>query len=249
MRILIVDDEPLARRRLLRLLDEQPYEVVAQAGNGELAVAACNSHHPDVVLMDIRMPVMDGLKAASVLAELEQPPAVIFCTAYDDYALQAFDAKAVDYLLKPVNRDKLITALDRAQQLTQVQISALHSSTELEPGGDQREHLSARSSRGVELIPLEAIRYCLADQKYVSVYHLRGGELLEHLIDDPLKVLEEEFGEHFVRIHRNALVAVRHIQGLEKCAEGSRLRLAGIDQGPLVSRRHLSAVRQLLQQL
>jgi len=258
MKILIVDDEPLARKRLIRLLDEQAYEIVAEAGNGEQAIVDCDAHHPDVVLMDIRMPVMDGLEAATALANLQQPPAVIFCTAYDDYALQAFDAKAVDYLLKPINRDQLIAALDRAQQLTQVQITALHSSVELseshsqrQPGpvGDQREHISARSNRGVELIPLEAIRYCLADHKYVSVYYLRDGELLEQLIDDPLKVLEQDFGEYFVRIHRNALVAIRHIEGLEKCAEGTRLRLTGVVQGPLVSRRHVSAVRKLLQHL
>jgi two-component system response regulator AlgR len=242
MKILIVDDEPLARKRLVRLLGQQPgYQVVAQAGNGEQAIAACANYHPDVVLMDIRMPVMDGLAAASALAAMAQPPAVIFCTAYDDYALQAFNAKAVDYLLKPVNRDKLTAALDRAQQLTRLQISALHA--------DQREHISARTSRGVELIPLEAIRYCLADQKYVSVYYLRDGQLQEQLLDDPLKVLEEDFGEHFVRIHRNALVATRHIQGLQKCAGGIRLQLAGVVEGPLVSRRHLSAVRLLLQQL
>ncbi len=89
MKILIVDDEPLARKRLVRLLGQQPgYQVVAQAGNGEQAIGACANHHPDVVLMDIRMPVMDGLAAASALAAMAQPPAVIFCTAYDDYALQ-----------------------------------------------------------------------------------------------------------------------------------------------------------------
>ena len=123
MKLLIVDDEPLARARLQRLLEQQgDCEVVAQAGNGEQAVAAFNQFSPDVVLMDIRMPVMDGLQAARHLANSEQPPAVIFCTAYDDYALEAFEANAVDYLLKPVNRDKLSLALNKAQRLNRVQL-------------------------------------------------------------------------------------------------------------------------------
>lgn len=255
MKVLIVDDEPLARTRLVRLLQEQPdYTVVAEASNGEQAIALCNTHNPDVILMDIRMPLMDGLQAARHLASIDEPPAVIFCTAYNDYALDAFDANAVDYLLKPVNRGKLAQALKKAQTLNRVQLTTLITAAdqraEDKPAvAGQRSHLSVKSARGIELVPIDQVRYFLADHKYVTVYHWADEGIKELLIDDPLKELELEFESRFVRIHRNALVAVAHIQGLEKTAEGMRLKLADITNGPLVSRRHLSAVRALLQHL
>jgi two-component system response regulator AlgR len=251
MKVLIVDDEHLARMRLVRLLESQDgFEVVAEAGNGEEAVADCNQFNPDVVLMDIRMPVMDGLDAARHLAKRDEPPAVIFCTAYNDYALEAFEANAVDYLLKPVNREKLSLALKKAQKLNRIQISALIESAEHESGASlQRSHISVKSSRGVDLIAIESVRYFLADQKYVTVYYLLDGELKDVLIDDPLKELERELGDSFVRIHRNALVAVLHIQGLEKTEQGFMLKLAGVINSPQVSRRHLPEIRRLLQQL
>jgi two-component system response regulator AlgR len=246
--VLIVDDEPLARMRLARLLeDHDSFTVVAEAENGEQAINACNQHNPDVVLMDIRMPLMDGLVAARHLAANEEPPAVIFCTAYNDYALEAFEANAVDYLLKPVNRDKLATALNKAQKLTRVQLAALGQT--LPATDEKREHISARSTRGIELIALDEIRYFLADQKYVSVFYQRDGVLKEQLIDETIKELEQEFCSRFVRIHRNALAAVAHIQGLEKMEQGTYLKLADIEQGPQISRRHLADVRKLLQAL
>ncbi len=247
MKVLVVDDEPLARTRLLRLLEEDDrLQVVAEAENGEKAISAFNQHRPEVVLMDIRMPVMDGLESARHLAADAQPPAVIFCTAYGDYALEAFEANAVDYLLKPVDKTRLQQALARAQTLNRVQINALEASA---GGGSRRSHIAAKSSRGIELIPLENVRYFLADQKYVTVYHLTESGLKEILIDDPLKELEQELGEGFVRVHRNALVAVEHIQGLERGEQGARLKLADVTTGPQVSRRHLPAVRKLLQGL
>ena len=253
MKILIVDDEPLARIRLIRLLAEQPgCQVVAEAENGEQAIAQFNRHKPDAILMDIRMPVMDGLQAARHLANSDEPPAVIFCTAYNDYALEAFDANAVDYLLKPVDRDKLAHALIKAQKLNRLQLFALTESSATEGDetfGSRRSHISVRSSRGVDLIPLEHVRYFLADQKYVTVYHVCDGELKEVLIDDPLKELELELEGQFIRIHRNALVAVAHIQGLDKSAQGVTVKLAGVAQGPQVSRRHMPDIRKLLQQL
>ncbi len=248
MKVLIVDDEPLARKRLTRLLQEQEsFEVVAEAENGEQAIAACNVHQPDVVLMDIRMPIMDGLVAARHLANSPEPPAVIFCTAYNDYALEAFEANAVDYLLKPVNRDKLQAALAKAQQLTRVQITAMQESRS--GNVSDRAHISARSSRGVELIPLDEVRYFLADQKYVTVFYVHENVLCDQLIDDPLKELEQEFGDRYVRIHRNALAAIAHIEGVEKSALGTRLKINGVREGPLVSRRQISDIRQLLQHL
>lgn len=258
MKVLIVDDEPLARTRLVRLLEQhENCQVVAEAETGEQAILACNDHNPDVVLMDIRMPVMDGLQAARHLAKADAAPAVIFCTAYDDYALEAFEANAVDYLLKPVNREKLSLALSKAQKLNRIQLSALIENSSAtgdqqdNPAASLRSHISAKSSRGIELIALDNVRYFLADQKYVTVYHLQEQALKEVLIDDPLKELELELVDRFVRVHRNALVAIAYIQGLEKTALGPRLKLADVEAeaGPLVSRRHLPGIRKLLQQL
>lgn len=255
MNVLIVDDEPLARARLSRLIAQMSeYTVVAEAENGEQAIACFQQYYPDLILMDIRMPVMDGLDAAKQIAASEQPPAMIFCTAYDDYALRAFDANAVDYLLKPVNRDKLAQALAKAQTLNRLQLSALDEGQQVT--GDvppveteQRSHICAKSSRGVELIALDDVRYFLADQKYVTVYYMVDDKVAEILIDDSLKELEREFSNRLVRVHRNALVAIHHIQGLERCESGARVKLAGLDQGPQVSRRHMPAVRQLLKSL
>lgn len=247
-----MDDEPLARDRLVRLLEDvADCHIVGEAENGEQAIAACNKYKPDVVLMDIRMPVMDGLIAAQHLAVAEDPPAVIFCTAYDDYALSAFEANAVDYLLKPVNRDKLKNALDKAKKLNRVQLLSLTNgavdASELSSKAHAgRRHISCKSSKGIELIAIEDIRYFLADKKYVSVYFCHEGELSEQLIDEPLKDLEREFPDQFVRVHRNALVALNYVVGLERADNGSRLKLDGVDQGPLISRRHLAEIRKLL---
>jgi two-component system response regulator AlgR len=240
-RVLIADDEPLARARLRRLLEAQPgVMVVGEAANGEQALAACEGLRPHVVLMDIRMPGVDGLSAARILAGQPAPPAVIFCTAYDDYAIEAFEANAIGYLLKPVNEAKLALALAKAERLSAGRLGAI-------PGDGrrpaQRTHLSARSRRGVELLPLAQARYFIADHKYVTVYHPEG----ELLIDDTLKELEDEFGAYLLRVHRNALVGIEHILGLERVDLGQyRVRLAGIDHGPQVSRRHLASVRRVL---
>lgn len=240
MNIVVVDDEALARRRLRRLLEELGgVEVVAEAASGQAALAACDMHAPDLVLMDIRMPGMDGLEAARNLSQRVQPPAIVFCTAYDDYAVAAFEASAVDYLVKPVTRERLASALSRARSLNRAQLAALQQ------GPQGAGHISARSRRGMELVPVEEVRCLVADQKYVTVIH-PGGEIL---VDQSLRQLEQAHPGRFVRVHRNALVARAHLQGLERCGEGYRVRLAGIDSGPLVSRRHLAGVRALLARL
>ena len=249
MQVLIVDDEPLARQRLVRLVsDIAGYDVVAEADSGQQAIARVNQHRPDIVLMDIRMPVMDGLQAAKALALLDEPPAVIFCTAYNDYALEAFEANAVGYLLKPVSNDKLAQALEKAQKLNKLQLSSLAEQDEVSQP-QQRQYISAKTSKGIELVPIKDIRYFHADHKYVTIVYLQEGRLLEILIDDTLKELEQEFANGFIRIHRNALVAVAHISGLDKADDGFRLRLSDIEQGPLVSRRHMPELRKFLSQL
>ncbi len=242
-RVLIADDEPLARARLRRLLESQPgVAVVGEAENGEQALRACSALEPHVLLLDIRMPGVDGLSVARALAEQPQAPAVIFCTAYDDYAIEAFEANAIGYLLKPVSQEKLALALAKAERLAANRIPIVDDS----PLPRLRSHLSARSRRGVELLPLTRARYFLADHKYVTVYHA-GGELL---IDDTLKELEDEFGKRLLRVHRNALVMVDYVLGLERTLRGQyRVKLADIALGPTVSRRHLPLVREALETL
>jgi len=244
MDIVIVDDEPLARARLARMLaDYEGGNLVAEAASGEDALTAVMRYDPDVVLLDIHMPGDSGLAIAQQLLALEDPPAVIFCTAHQQHALQAFAVNAVDYLLKPVRKEKLFAALDQTQMLNKAQRSGLKSEAVSSKG---RSHVSAKTRRGVELIALDHILFFSADQKYVTVYHSGG----ETLIDDTLKELEEELGESFARIHRNALVSVGVVEALEKNSEGQfELRLKGSDLRPGVSRRHVSGLRLLLERI
>ena len=246
MRVLVCDDEKLARDRLARLTEAVPdTEVVGEAANGREAVILSQSTRPDVVLLDIRMPDMDGIEAARHLLKLEHPPAVIFCTAYDEHALQAFKVQAVDYLLKPVSKEDLVTALGRVHGISRSRLDALEG--EVDPqGAAQRRHISARTHRGIELVPVDEIRYFLADQKYVTVKYPDG----EVLIDDTLKELEDEFGERFVRIHRNALVAVAWLEGMELATAGHyQVRLKGVEERLVVSRRHVAGLRKMMARL
>jgi two-component system response regulator AlgR len=244
MDIVIVDDEPLARDRLQRMLEGYPAgSVVAQAANGQEALAVVERYDPDVVLLDIHMPGDSGLAVAQQLLALEDPPAVIFCTAHQQHALQAFAVNAVDYLLKPVRKEKLFAALDKVQTLNKAQRSGLKREALSSKG---RSHISAKTRRGVELLALDHILFFSADQKYVTVYH-RGGETL---LDDTLKELEDELGGSFVRIHRNALASLGMIEALEKNNAGQfELRLKGSELRPVVSRRHVSGLRALLEQI
>lgn len=243
MDVLIVDDEPLARERLTRMVDQlEGYQVVGQAGDTASAMSAITAQDPDVVLLDVRMPGEDGLSAAHQIGELDDPPAVIFCTAFDQYALDAFGTDAVGYLLKPVRAEQLLEVLEKARRPNKLQRQAKQT----ESARNGRSHISARTPRGVELIPLEDVRYFIADQKYVTVHHLKG----EHLLDETLKELEEEFGERFLRTHRSALVSVQHIQAMERNSDGHyQVRLADTDHRPPVSRRHAGALKDLLQKL
>lgn len=239
MKVLIVDDEAPARERLQQLiLQLDDIEIVGMAADGKSALTSCRKLSPDTVLMDIRMPGMDGLEAARHLATLDQPPAVIFTTAYGDHALEAFDSEAVDYLLKPIRRERLAQALSRAGRLTRAQLSALSEVNER-----ARSHLSINYQGNIHLIPIDKVIYFQADQKYVTVYHHDG----EALLDESLKNLEQEFGEKFIRIHRNALVAVCALTGMERDNQGSyHVCLKGYDDKPEISRRHVAEVRDLL---
>lgn len=243
MNILVCDDEPLARERLTRMVKAAGHDVVAQAANGIQALEQVRLHQPDVVLLDIRMPEMNGIQCAQALLDLDVPPAVIFVTAFDQHAIDAFNTQAIGYLLKPVNQQQLEMALKRASKLNSAQLNSLQ--TRADSGEVQhrpaRKHIAARTHRGVELIPIESIYYFLADQKYVTVRHY-GGQVL---IDETLKDLETEFADRFIRIHRNALLAVPYLEGLEFIGTGQyQVRCRGINERLAVSRRHLPQLRE-----
>jgi len=246
MKVLICDDEPLARERLKRFIsDMDNIEVIAEAENGAEAIEQVNQHDPDIVLLDVRMPGMDGIEAAHHLSGKDEPPAIIFCTAYDEYALEAFKVDAIDYLMKPVRSSGLEDALHKAARLNKSQIQSLNAAAESEQSR-RRSHISAKTHKGIELVPIQEVRYFRADQKYVSVRHTKG----ELLIDETLKSLENEFGQAFVRIHRNSLISVKHIDGMELDSPGHyQIRLKDIDDKLVVSRRHISALRKIMQNL
>jgi two-component system response regulator AlgR len=241
LRALIVDDEAPARERLRRLLEElDDVAVIGEAANGAEALERCASLDPDVVLLDVRMPGMDGIEAARHLGALEEPPAVIFTTAYDEYALAAFETQAVGYLLKPVRREKLARALRQAARVAAPQLVRVAEQAQL---GKRRTRICARLGEQLRLVPVDDVYYFSADQKYVTVRH-RGGR---ELIDETLRALEDEFAPDFVRVHRNSLVARRHVGAVERNTDGQLVvRLKECDDVLQVSRRHAAeALRQI----
>ena len=241
MRILVVDDESLARTRIKELLSTiEGIEVIAEANNGLEAFNAAAKLAPDLVLMDIRMPGMDGLQAARQMSILENPPIVIFTTAFGEYALEAFEANAVDYLLKPIKRTRLEKAIKKAKRLSSDQLDAIAPPSE---SSDARSEILCRVRGNLELIPVSEIIYFHADQKYVSVKYY-GGEVL---IEESLKKLEDEFGSRFIRIHRSTLVAASFLIGLEK-KEGNHYNavIRHCDDRLEISRRHIPEVRKFL---
>ncbi|MCP3672042.1 MAG: response regulator transcription factor [Gammaproteobacteria bacterium] len=240
MKILIVDDEQLGRERLMQLVEKigSPYTVVAQAASGAEAVEMCTALEIDLVLMDIRMPGINGLEAAARIMRNDPPPAVIFVTAYEEHALEAFDRNAVDYLLKPVRKERLELALGRAQALSRVQIQALD-----ELKGNTTAYVYSSFRGGVLRIPADEVYFFRAEQKYVIARHRDG----EALLEESLKTLEQQMGESFLRIHRNALAAKGWLSGLEKRPDGHfQVYFRDIDDRLEVSRRHLPEVRRWL---
>ena len=239
MNVLIVDDEPLARARMRELLAAAAdARVVGEAGDGEAALRSALAQQPDLVLLDIAMPGIDGLEVARHLARFPLPPAVVFCTAYDAHALEAFEASAIDYLVKPVRQERLMAALERVRTF-----AAGRGSQSGAAGDGRRSHLCARLRGNLRMIALEEVRYLQAEEKYVVVHHARG----EDLIEESLKSLEAEFPDRFVRIHRNCLVAREEIAELQRDAEGQvHLRLRNATQPLEVSRRCLPALREAM---
>ena len=204
--LLVVDDEPLAAGRLADLAGELPNcRVLAKAGNAEQAWALLHSLVPDVLLLDISMPGLSGLDLAKKLQTLKHPPFIIFCTAHEQHALQAFEAHAIDYLLKPVRRARLQESLERVQRL-KVQL--------LEDSG--RQYVTASVGGVLRRIALADMYYLHAEEKYAVVYHSGG----EHILDEPLKELEQRFPGQFLRIHRNCLIKAEQLQEIRRDTEG-----------------------------
>jgi two-component system response regulator AlgR len=241
LRALIVDDEAPARERLRRMLEElHDVAVVGEAASGNEALERCAALDPDVVLLDVRMPGMDGIEAARHLGSLEEPPAVIFTTAFDQYALDAFEAQAVGYLLKPVRREKLVRAIRHAARVAGPQLARVAEQAQI---GVRRSQVCTRLGDQLKLVPVADVLYFTAEQKYVTMRHLNGREL----IDESLRALEQEFAPDFVRIHRNSLVARQYINTVERTPEGQLVvRFKQCDDVLQVSRRNAAeALRQI----
>ena len=215
-RILVADDEAPARARLRDLLDECrdrfPLVIVDEARNGREALDVLNREKVDIVLLDIRMPEMDGMEAARHIAGMEQPPAIIFTTAFDSYALKAFEVNAIDYLLKPIRAERLLAALGKTRASPPVSRQALDAAA-----NQPRRHLSVHERGKIHLVPLADVLYLRAELKYVTVRTAAR----EFLVEESLTSLEQEFESAFIRIHRNCLVSRHAIAGFERNAEES----------------------------
>ena len=239
LKILIADDEAPARNRLRDLLaDIENVAVVAEAKNGKEAIDLALQTKPDLMLLDIRMPLMDGIEAAQHAQKLQPAPHIIFTTAFDAYAIKAFDLSAIDYLLKPIRLERLQTAINKAQALKPKQIEAL------KPLQKIRSHLSIHERGRVLLVPIETIIYLRAELKYITVRTVER----EYLIEESLTNLEAEFAERFIRLHRNCLVAPLFITGYEKRKNEDDEQqwvaiLNGIPESIAISRRQQHLVR------
>lgn len=243
--VFIVDDEPPARNRLRELLldcsEQLPLALVGEAGNGQEALDKLAIVSADVVLMDIRMPQMDGIELAQHLNKLPHPPIIIFTTAFDSYAIKAFELRAIDYLLKPIRLGRLFEALTRARSAVPIRTEVLQ---ELTP--EPRKHLAIHERGKILLVPIEQILYLRAELKYVTV----RTEQQEYLIEESLTAMEKEFCQRFVRIHRNCLVAKSAIVGFEKVTESDTgethwtVRLSGLSEKLPISRRQQGIVRE-----
>jgi two-component system, LytTR family, response regulator AlgR len=242
--VFIVDDESPARHRIKELLSDcsaqLSLELVGEASNGRDALEQLSALHTDVVLVDIRMPQMDGIELAQHLNKLDKPPVIIFTTAYDNYAIQAFEQHAIDYLLKPIRLGRLFEALTRARLAVPVKSEVLQ---ELTP--EPRKNLSIQERGKILLIPIEKVLFLRAELKYITVRTVER----EYLAEEPLGALEKEFASRFVRIHRNCLVAKDEIESFEKVGEEGEeshwtVKLKGLEERLPISRRQQFIVKE-----
>jgi two-component system response regulator AlgR len=241
LRVILADDEALARARLASLLSdlagEIPVEVVAETSNGEAALARAADTPADVILLDIQMPGLNGLEAARHIAHLPDAPAIIFVTAYDEHALHAFELRAVDYLLKPVRLARLREALSRLRPRSREDAGIL---------APRRDHFAVLEPGRLWRVPVADVLYLRAELRYVTA----RTRAREYLLDESLVKLEEEFADEFLRIHRNCLVARRHLTGFVRQAdEGEGHWLAVLRDWPErlpVSRRQAHVAREFV---
>lgn len=242
LRVFIVDDEPPARNRLRELLadcnEQLPVVVVGEAANGQQTLDKLTDTPADVVLLDIRMPQMDGIELAQHFHKLPHAPAVIFTTAYDSYAIKAFELHAIDYLLKPIRLSRLLDALGRARAPLQIELLR-----ELQP--EPRRHLCIHERGRIHLIPIGEVLFMRAELKYITV-RTAG---YEYLLEESLSAMEKEFAARFVRIHRNCLVAREAIAGFERGSEegessGWMVRLKELPEMLAISRRQQHIVKE-----
>jgi two-component system, LytTR family, response regulator AlgR len=244
LRVLIVDDEAPARNRIRDLLSDcalkMPIEIAGEAENGKQAINMLPECAVDVILLDIRMPEIDGIEVAEHLQKLEDPPCVIFTTAYDDYALKAFEVHAIDYLLKPIRLARLFDALSRVLTIAPLRLDVLR---ELKPGA--RSHFSVNERGRIHLIPVADVVFLKAELKYITV---RTAER-EFLLEESLAKLEQEFMGRFVRVHRNCLVAKEAVRGFERATDADGdghwvVLLKTVSEKLDVSRRQQHIVRE-----
>jgi two-component system response regulator AlgR len=241
-RILIADDEAPARARLRDLLDdcraEFPLVLVDEARNGQEVLDIAGRERVDIALLDIRMPVVDGIEAARHLATLPHPPGIVFTTAFDAYAIKAFEVNAIDYLLKPIRAGRLLAALRKAAAAAPSR-EALAAAA-----GRPRRHLSVYERGRIHLVPVADVLYLRAELKYVTVRTAQR----EYVVEESLTRMEEEFGEAFVRVHRNCLVARAAIEGFERHAteaeSGWSVVIRGTGERLAVSRRQQHVVKE-----
>ncbi|MEW6690906.1 MAG: LytTR family DNA-binding domain-containing protein [Pseudomonadota bacterium] len=248
LRIYIADDEAPARARLKELLADigaqVPCVVVGEAGNGLEVIEALPASGAQLLLLDIQMPGMGGLELARHLAALESAPAVVFVTAHDRHALQAFELNALDYLMKPVRAERLAAALAKARRAGAPSREQLARAA-----GGAREYFSVAERNRIVLVPVGEVVYLKAELKYVTL-RTRSAE---HLIEEPLVAIEREFGERFVRVHRNCLVARAAIRGFERDTGGAggeeahwSVVLEGVAERLPVSRRQWPVVKEVV---
>lgn len=241
-KILVVDDEPLARARLIRFCENlgDQYWVLGEAANGQDCLDYCKDKVVDIVLLDIEMPGLSGLQVAQQLQTMPHPPAIVFCTAYGEFALQAFEAAAIDYLLKPVEPNRLKEALEKASLIRAAKLSRFEEALE-----DTEKFFWVKSARDKQKVEPDKIRVLQADSKYVNAITDNGS----YLLDISLKQLESQLGESFLRIHRATLVNTKFIDGCSQNARGEYLvSLQGVDCKPQVSRRLLPGLLAWIKQ-
>lgn len=238
MKVLVVDDEPLARERLLRFIQDIDYvNGTSVATNGLDALEKLKDFPADVVLLDIRMPGQSGLEIANTIRQFEEPPAIIFCTAYDEHALEAFRVQAQAYLLKPIQRQALEGALQACRKLTKAQIQSLSTESNVAT-------IAVHNGREKEILPLADVYYFRAEQKYVSLFGQKG----ERIVDESLKALEERFESSFLRVHRNTLVNKSRVEKLQRDNDGGFwVKLKGVNELIAVSRRHAKQVKAVFE--